>query len=151
MRALSVPLPTNIQSRLAGRDVIVFDGVCVLCSGFFKFITRFDRQRRFGFATAQSPLGQDFYRAMDLPTEEFETNLVVVNGRVYQHLDAFAAAMRALGGVWWVFGLLSYLPAPIKRPLYFVIARNRYRLFGRKDSCILPDPLLRARFLEGGF
>ena len=141
-------LPADLAARLTGRDVIVFDGVCVLCSGFFRFVLRHDRRARFGFATAQSPLGQALYRALDLPTDDFETNLVIVDGRVYQRLDAFAAAMRALGWPWAGLSALRWLPAALKDPAYHAIARNRYRLFGRTDTCLIPTPDLRARFLE---
>ena len=110
-----------------------------------------DRKGRFRFATAQSPLGQQLYASLGLPTHDFETNLVVVDGRVYQKLDAFAAAMRVLPGVWRVLSLCRYLPAFLKTPLYNAIARNRYALFGRCDSCLRPDATLRSRFVTDGF
>ena len=144
-------MPDGLQPRLEGRDLVVFDGVCVLCSGFFRFLIRFDKDKRFAFATAQSPLGQDFYRALGLPGDEFETNLVIVDGQVFQHLDAFAAAMRALGGVWAVLGWVAFLPAIVKKPLYSTIARNRYRIFGKRDQCMMPEPEVRARFVAKGF
>jgi predicted DCC family thiol-disulfide oxidoreductase YuxK len=144
-------LPADLQARLKGRDLIVFDGVCVLCSGFFRFVLRLDRDRRFAFATAQSPLGQDLYRALGLPLDDFETNLVISGGQVHQRLDAFAAAMRRLPGGWPVFGLCRFLHGPLKDFLYHRIARNRYRLFGRMDQCLIPDEALRSRFLPDGY
>lgn len=144
-------LPDDLRAALRGRDLIVFDGECVLCSGFFRFMLRRDRAERFAFATAQSDLGQDLYRALGLPTDDFETNLVVVDGRIYGKLDAFAAAMRALPAPWPVLGVVRFLPGPLKDPVYGMIARNRYRLFGRYDTCLVPDAGLRARFLPGGF
>ena len=94
---LSQPVPEPLATLVGDRDLIVFDGECVLCSGFFRFMLRHDRAGRFCFATAQSPLGQSLYQALGLPKDNFETNLVFVDGRVYGHLDAFAAAMGALG------------------------------------------------------
>ncbi|WP_419738223.1 thiol-disulfide oxidoreductase DCC family protein [Ruegeria sp.] len=82
-----------------GRNLIVFDGECVLRSGFFRFMLKRDKTRRFEFATAQSPLGQRMYMALNLPVVDYETNLVIVDGKVFQRLDAFAAAVRALPGV----------------------------------------------------
>ncbi|WP_027243475.1 thiol-disulfide oxidoreductase DCC family protein [Leisingera daeponensis] len=136
---------------LENRNLIVFDGECVLCSGFFRFMLRHDREGRFSFATAQSPLGQQLYRAHGLPTDEFETNLVIVDGRSHQRLDAFAAAMRALPWPWPVLSVCRFLPGWLKDPLYFSVARNRYRLFGRYDRCMIPSPEVRARFAAGGF
>ncbi len=129
-------------------DLIVFDGECVLCSRFFQFMLRHDREQRFSFATAQSALGQRLYRERGLPTDEFETNLVFVDGHCYQRLDAFAAAMRALPGAWPLLGLCRFLPGFVKDPLYHAVARNRYRIFGRTETCMVPSPELRARFLD---
>lgn len=147
MRKVSA-LPPPLAARLAGQDLIIFDGECVLCSGFFRFMLRHDRAGRFAFATAQGQLGQDIYRALDLPTDAFETNLVVIDGVIYERLDAFAAAMRALGWPHRALGAVRYLPSALKDPAYHAIARNRYRLFGRYDHCILPTAETRARFLD---
>ena len=144
-------LPEVLQARLGGRDAIVFDGECVLCSGFFRFMLVRDRDARFSYALAQSPLGAELYTALGLPIDEFETNLVIVEGRIYEKLDAFAAAMRAVGWPWRGLSAVRFLPGPLKDPAYLAIARNRYRLFGRYDSCMMPDAALRARFLPGGW
>ncbi|WP_299982440.1 thiol-disulfide oxidoreductase DCC family protein [uncultured Ruegeria sp.] len=132
-------------------DLIVFDGECVLCSGFFQFMLRHDRGQRFSFATAQSPLGQLLYSRLNLPTDEYETNLVIIDGKVHQRLDAFAAAMRVLPGAWPVLSLCRFLPELVKNPLYRAIAGNRYALFGRYKTCLVPDPALRSRFASDGF
>ncbi|WP_299659675.1 thiol-disulfide oxidoreductase DCC family protein [uncultured Ruegeria sp.] len=132
-------------------DLIVFDGECVLCSGFFQFMLRHDRGQRFRFATAQSPLGQLLYSRLNLPTDEFETNLVIIDGKVHQKLDAFAAAMRVIPGAWPVLSLCRLLPEFVKKPLYHAIARNRYALFGRYETCLVPDLALRSRFVSDGF
>ena len=137
-----------MRTRLDGRDLIVFDGECVLCSGFFRFITRVDRTQRFHFAHAQSPFGQALYTALGLPNDDFETNLIIVDGVVHTHLDSFAAAMRAIGWPWRALGVIRLLPRPLKTFLYARIARNRYALFGRYDTCMMPDPSLSARFID---
>ncbi|MCR8826040.1 thiol-disulfide oxidoreductase DCC family protein [Pseudosulfitobacter koreensis] len=141
-------LPATQVAVLRGRDLIVFDGECVLCSGFFRFVLRHDHAQRFSFVTAQSPLGQALYKALDLNADDFETNLVIVNGLIYEKLDAFAAAMSAMGWPWRAFAAAKRMPTVIKRPLYDVIARNRYRIFGRYDTCMVPDKDVRARFID---
>jgi predicted DCC family thiol-disulfide oxidoreductase YuxK len=141
-------LPHALRTRLDGRDLIVFDGECVLCSGFFRFITRVDRTQRFHFAHAQSPFGQALYTALGLPNDDFETNLIIVDGVIHTHLDSFAAAMRAIGWPWRALGVIRLLPRPLKTFLYARIARNRYALFGRYDTCMMPDPSLSARFID---
>jgi predicted DCC family thiol-disulfide oxidoreductase YuxK len=142
--------PTDIiPPELIGTDLIVFDGVCVLCSGFFRFMIKHD-DGRFKFATAQSPVGQSLYGALDLPRSDFETNLVIVDGVIYQRLDAFCAAMRTLGWPWRALGFARVLPRIIKDPMYHLIARNRYRFFGRTDTCMMPTPDVTSRFVTGG-
>lgn len=141
-------LPDDLQAALAGRDLIVFDAVCVLCCGFFRFMHRHDHVERFHFATAQGDLGQDLYTALGLPTDDFETNLVIIDGRIHQRLDAFLAAMTALGWPWRALAALRILPGRLKDAAYHRIARNRYAIFGRYDTCLVPDADLRARFLD---
>jgi len=132
---------------LRGRNVIVFDGVCVLCSAFFRFVLRHDRDRSFHFATAQSDLGEALYADLGLKRGDYETNLVLIDGRLYEELDAFAEVMRRLGWPWRAGAAARWLPGPVKRFLYRRIARNRYAMFGRRETCYVPTPELRARFL----
>ncbi|MEM7643368.1 MAG: DCC1-like thiol-disulfide oxidoreductase family protein [Pseudomonadota bacterium] len=136
-----------VRAALGPRDVIVFDGVCVLCSGFFRFMLARDRGR-FAFVTAQSPLGQAMYRDLGLPTDDFETNLVIVDGLIHRRLDAFAAAMSTLAWPWRALAAVRIIPEPLKNRAYHSIARNRYRIFGRTGACLLPTPDIRDRFLD---
>ncbi|MFG1377391.1 thiol-disulfide oxidoreductase DCC family protein [Xanthobacter autotrophicus] len=128
------------------QDLIVFDGACVFCSGFARFMVRCDRKQRFRFVVAQSDTGRALYRRYGLDPDLMETNIVVVNRRAHLRMRAFAAAMGAIGWPWAVFQPLGWLPAGLTDRLYDVIARNRYR-FGRR-ACASPSPELRARLLE---
>ncbi len=114
-------------------------------------MVRRDRGARFHFATAQSPLGQALYASLGLPTDAFETNLVIVDGEIHEKMDAFAAAMRALGWPWRAFAIARMAPRPLRDWAYHRIARNRYALFGRTDTCMIPNAEVRDRFLPGGF
>ena len=147
-RGMTGELPPDLTARIAGRDLIVFDGECVLCSRFFRFILGVDKARRFHFAHAQSELGAEIYRALDLPVDEYETNIVIVEGRIYQRLDAFAAAMRAVDWPWKALAAVRLIPEPLRSWLYHRVARNRYAVFGRYDRCMLPDPRVTARFID---
>lgn len=129
------------------RPLIVFDGVCVLCSGFVRMVIRLDRQSRFRFATAQSPFGEALFRKHGLRTDSYETNLVLIDGIAFTRLDSFVAVMSELGWPWRAMKALLLLPRPLRDWLYDRIAKNRYALFGKKDSCDIPSPELRERFL----
>ena len=126
----------------------MFDGVCVLCSGFARFILKRDRGFAFRLTTAQSPLGQALFRHYGLDTEDFETNLVLADGRAYAKLDTVAvvgaAAWRRLARAGRCCALL---PRPLADWLYDRVARNRYALFGRTERCMIPPPEWRDRFI----
>ncbi|MDD3446956.1 MAG: DCC1-like thiol-disulfide oxidoreductase family protein [Zavarzinia sp.] len=127
-------------------DLIVFDGHCLLCSGFVRFVSRRDRVGRFRYVTAQSPLGRALYARYGLDPDAMETNIVVIDGRPHVRMASFAAAMAALGWPWRALALAGVLPRFLGDPLYRFIANNRYRL-GRR-SCPLPSAALRDRLIE---
>ncbi|KAA3441862.1 DUF393 domain-containing protein [Mesorhizobium sp. SARCC-RB16n] len=131
----------------ASHPLIVFDGACVFCSGFVRMVVRLDRKARFRFATAQSPLGETLFRKYNLPTNSYETNLVLVGGVSFTRLDSFVAVMSELGWPWRAARAVLLLPRPLRDWLYDRIARNRYALFGRKDSCEVPSAELRERLI----
>jgi predicted DCC family thiol-disulfide oxidoreductase YuxK len=130
--------------------VIVFDGECVLCSRFFRFVLRHDCDQRFRFVLAQSPLGTAIYEALGQPTCEFDTNVVIRDGLICLRGASFPHAMGGLPSPWSALSVLRHVPPVIADPAYHLIARNRYRIFGRFDQCMIPDAALRARFLPGG-
>ncbi|MGI9336312.1 MAG: thiol-disulfide oxidoreductase DCC family protein [Gammaproteobacteria bacterium] len=128
--------------------LIVFDGQCVLCSRFARFVVRNDAQGQFLFTMAQSQLGQALYAHYALDAVDFETNLVILNGRLHKKLATLIAVLEVLGGPWRLAAVLGILPRPVADWLYDRVARNRYRLFGRYDACMVPSPSLQARIVD---
>ena len=128
-------------------DLIVFDGTCVFCSGFARFMAREDTGGRFRFATAQSSTGRAIYQRHGLDPDEMSTNIVIRDGQAHTRLRAFAAAMSALGWPWRALAVLRFVPGIIGDPIYGLIARNRYRIAGRQ-ACPMPSPELKARLIE---
>jgi len=139
---------TNIVETIEDKNVIVFDGVCVLCSCFFSFVLRRDRQKQFSFLTAQSERGEALYAHYNLKTEDYDTNLVIIQGELYERLHGFFKVMQLLGMPWRMLSIFRFLPDPFLDWAYYRIARNRYKLFGKRDSCLVPDENLRARFID---
>jgi predicted DCC family thiol-disulfide oxidoreductase YuxK len=137
----------NVPSFPDDKALIVFDGVCVLCSGFARFVLKRDKAFAFRLVTAQSPLGQALFGHYGLATDDFETNLVIADGRAYAKLDTVAIAGTLLGWPWRVLVFLRLLPRPLADWLYDRIAQNRYRLFGRTEACMMPPPEWRDRFI----
>ncbi|MDI6026933.1 DCC1-like thiol-disulfide oxidoreductase family protein [Corticibacterium sp. UT-5YL-CI-8] len=133
---------------LAGRrDVVVFDGVCVMCSALVRFTARVDTQQRFEFVTAQSPLGDTLYRHLGLGTDVYETNIVFVSGTPNLKSDSLLALLGAIGWPWRAAMVFKLVPKPIRDGIYGLIARNRYRLFGRTETCEVPPERVRKRLI----
>lgn len=129
------------------RGLILFDEVCVLCSGFAQFVARHDRAQAFRFASAQSPLGQALYRHYGLDPVDFQTNLLIEDGRAAGKLDGFVRIMSRLGWRFWPVKAVLLLPMGLRNWLYDRIARNRYRLFGKADRCVLAHDDFRSRLI----
>lgn len=133
-------LPTDAS------DLIVFDGTCVLCSGFARFMARADHAGRFRFVTAHSATGQALYRRHGLDPVAMETNIVIVNGRAHVKTGAFAAAMRSLGWPWRALAVVDLVPRALSDRIYDAIARRRDRL--SRNACPLPSAAVRHRLIE---
>ncbi|GAC1371489.1 MAG: thiol-disulfide oxidoreductase DCC family protein [Hymenobacter sp.] len=132
-------------------DTILFDGVCNLCNGFVQFVIRHDPRGRFRFAALQSEAARALLAAHGLaalgPAAEPESVLLLSGGQLYSHSTAVLRIAHRLGGVWRVLGAGWVLPRAWRDALYRFVARHRYRWFGRQESCLLPTPALKARFL----
>ncbi|NVO32747.1 thiol-disulfide oxidoreductase DCC family protein [Hymenobacter lapidiphilus] len=129
--------------------VILFDGVCNLCNGFVQFIIRHDAAGQFRFAALQSAAGQELLRAHQLPApSEPDSVVLLADGQAYTHSAAALGIVARLGGRWAGLARAGcWFPRPLRDAVYRLIARNRYRWFGRQESCWLPTLELQSRFL----
>lgn len=130
--------------------VVLFDGVCNLCNASVQFILDRDARGYFRFAALQSEAGAKALRAHGREASSGEPDSVVLieDGRVYERSDAALRIARRLDGAWPALCVLLVIPRPLRDTAYKLIARNRYRWFGRAAECRLPSPALRARFLS---
>jgi len=127
--------------------IVVFDALCPLCSANARFILKRDRARRFRLASVQSDAGRALYRRFSLDPDDPQTMLVVDGDRLHRDSDAVLAIARGLGAPWSTAGVLRLVPRPLRDAAYRLVARNRYRLFGRRETCWLPAPDYRDRLL----
>lgn len=125
---------------------VLYDGVCVLCSAWFHFVARRDKTARFQFTPIQGPYGRGLALRLGIDPENPETNAVIVGGYAYLRSDAALQILRCLPGWSWT-ALLLATPRLPRDWIYGHVARNRYRLFGRTDTCMVPDQALRAHLL----
>ncbi|MEL6720689.1 MAG: thiol-disulfide oxidoreductase DCC family protein [Bacteroidota bacterium] len=133
-----------------GKDnkaLLLFDGVCNLCNGFVQFVIKIDPDGIFQFASLQSDTGQQLLTKYNLPTKELKSVVLIHQNKAYTHSDAPLEAARLLGGFWRLFYVFKILPLGFRNTIYNWIASNRYRWFGKQESCWLPTPDLQERFL----
>lgn len=125
----------------------LFDGVCNFCTGSVQLALRLDREGQLRFTPLQSPFGQAIAAKYGLDLANPDSFLFFEHGRPLDASDAVLALLRRLGPPWSVFGVLGVIPKPWRDAAYLLMARNRYRLMGRKDACMVPTPDQRARFI----
>lgn len=129
------------------KPVILFDGVCNLCNGSVQFILKRDKEKKFLFASLQSNYGQTLLRQLDLPTDTFNSFILFENGKVFTRSAAALKMFSQLRRWKWV-KIFWIVPKFIRDAVYNLIAKNRYKWFGKKEECWLPTPDLKARFLD---
>ena len=129
------------------RPIVIFDGNCVLCSTFARFILRVDRKRRFRLMAAQTPLGAALYEHYGLFAGDYLTNILLEDGRIWLKSEGSIRIFAGLGFPWWLATAGRILPRGVRDRLYDIIARNRLRWFGRRATCFLPKPRHADRFL----
>lgn len=129
-------------------DIVVFDGVCHLCSGWVRFLLKHDTARRFAFAPMQGAAGQRLMREHGIDPDDPSSFLLVRDGRAETDSGAVISVVTGLGGVWQLAGVLRLVPRFVRDPVYRWIARHRYRLLGKRSACYLPAPDVAARFLS---
>ncbi len=126
-------------------NVIYFDGVCGLCNGFIDFIMKIDKRKQFHFSPLQSE-----HAKKNLPPEfvqDLDSVIVQIDGKTLQKSKAVFAVLKKMGGVWEMASAMGVFPESVLNKAYDMVAKNRYRLFGKKESCRLPTPDERSRFL----
>lgn len=128
--------------------IVVFDGQCLLCNGWVQFLLRHDRAQRIRFASIQSTAGQQLLAQAGLQVDGLQTLLVIDGERSWQHTAAILRVLHALGWPWRLAWVGWLVPAPLRDTLYRWVARNRYRIWGRSDTCMVPSPETAARFLD---
>jgi predicted DCC family thiol-disulfide oxidoreductase YuxK len=128
-------------------DVILYDGVCVFCSRWVRFVATRDINHRFRFTAIQSRYGTRLAQAFGIDPDDPDTNAVVHGGVAHFKSDAALTVLGALPGWSWV-RIFFVVPKPLRDGLYSLVARNRYRIFGKYEECFVPDADMRARVIE---
>ena len=128
--------------------MILFDGVCNFCNATTNFVLKQDKKGIFRFAPLQSEVGQSLLKQYHLPSEEFDSFVLIDNGKVYKKSAAALRVMNKLPWYWKEAQILRIIPTPFRDAIYDFLARNRYKWFGKKDHCMVPTAEMRSRFLD---
>ena len=129
------------------RPIIVFDAMCVLCSRHAQFVLRHDRAGHFLLASMQGEAGAAIYRSLGIDPADPDSLVVVDGGRVLRDSEAILTIWRGLGWPWRLAAAFGIVPKTLRDPAYRWVARRRYRLFGRREICWVPDAAQRSRIL----
>lgn len=127
--------------------VVLFDGVCNFCNGMVNFLIRQDKGQKLRFAALQSEAGQKLLEQYRLPKENFNSFILIQNGKAYKSSTAGLRLYSTLPWYWKWTQIFWMVPKPVRDAVYGFVARNRYKWFGKKDQCMLPTPDVRNRFL----
>jgi len=128
------------------KPIIFFDGVCAMCNTLVNFALRIDRHGLFLFAPLQGTTAHELLPPLSDDPRDWSM-IYLDEAGIHDQLDASLEVYRRLGGVWRVLSLMRYIPRSIRNPLYRILARNRYRWFGRREQCRIPTEAERQRFL----
>ncbi len=134
---------------LDAQHVVVFDGLCNLCSGGVRFILAHEPDHVIRFAAAQSPSGQALLRKHGFDPRDLATFVFIEDGVVHVRSDAALEVARHLRLPWRMLRVLRLVPRRLRDSIYDLVARKRYRWFGKRETCILPTSELRSRFVDG--
>ncbi|MBV8747737.1 MAG: DUF393 domain-containing protein [Xanthobacteraceae bacterium] len=129
--------------------VIIFDGYCALCSGYARFVLAHDHAGKFRLLAARSALGRALYVHYGLDPYDFETNILIADGKAHFKSEASLRILELLGPPWSLTRVLRLIPTAIRDRIYAFIARNRLRLFGKLETCYAPGAPFRDRVLDG--
>lgn len=138
--------PVADIDRMRPADVVIFDGMCNLCAHSVKFILAHESEPMLRFVPLQSAAGGRMMRQLGFSTDDVKTFVLVVDGRPHVRSEAAIMVSRYLRGGWRALAALRIIPRPIRDWGYDLVARNRYRWFGRAESCMVPTADVRARF-----
>jgi predicted DCC family thiol-disulfide oxidoreductase YuxK len=130
------------------KNIILFDGVCNLCNSSVQFIIKRDKKRKFLFASLQGETGKEILQRFNLPADYINSFILFENGRIYTHSTGALRMMKLLGGGWKLLYGFIVVPKFIRDAVYNLIAKNRYKWFGKRVECMIPTPELKERFLD---
>ncbi|HET6225082.1 MAG TPA: thiol-disulfide oxidoreductase DCC family protein [Bacteroidia bacterium] len=135
------------MDNLDSKAIVLFDGVCNFCDASVNFIIRHDKKDYFRFAPLQSEKGKQLLQQFNVDTNELNTFILLENNKIYTRSTASLKVTRRLSGAYFLLYAFMLVPPFIRDAVYNLIAKNRYKLFGKKDNCMVPTPEVKDKFI----
>jgi len=129
------------------KTIIIFDGVCNFCNSSVNFIIKRDPTSKFFFTPIQSNKAQALMKKYQQDSNNCNTLILIKNEKCFLRSEAVLEIVKDLSGYWYLFGVFQIIPLSIRNYCYNFVSKNRYRFFGKKDSCMIPTTELQKRFL----
>ena len=136
------------MNEMPNRHIVIFDGVCNFCNGTVNFIIKRDPKGVFVFTPMHSQNGQSLIRQYNVSEVGADTIFLIKNGKCYLRSDAALEIAKELSGLWFLISSLKVIPKKLRDYFYILFAGIRYRIFGKRDTCMIPTPDLRNRFIN---
>ncbi|RPD98627.1 thiol-disulfide oxidoreductase DCC family protein [Aureibaculum marinum] len=134
--------------NLDNKSIILFDGICNLCNNAVQFIIKRDKDNHFLFTSLQSDVAQDILLHFKLKNSDFDSIILIDNGKLFTKSTASLQISKKLDGLWKYLYVLIIIPEFIRDFFYTLLAQNRYKWFGKKETCMIPNKTIKNRFLE---
>ncbi len=142
-------IASSLARTAPNKKIILFDGVCNLCNSAVQFVIKHDQKDVFRFVALQSELGQQILKHIGVNPANIDSIVLYEPGVAYYYKSSAAIQIaRNLGGFWHFGTVFRIVPTSISNLLYDYIAKNRYKWYGKKESCMIPTPELKMKFLE---
>ncbi|MCW5515336.1 thiol-disulfide oxidoreductase DCC family protein [Muriicola sp. Z0-33] len=131
------------------KQLILFDGICNLCNNAVQYVIKRDKRNRFCFAPLQGSTGQQFIKERGIDTSKIDS-IILVDPNVAYYVKSTAALKigQQFGGGYRLLAVLEWIPSPFRDWIYDLVAKRRYRWFGKKDACMVPTPELKVKFMD---
>lgn len=129
------------------QPILLFDGVCNLCNGLVQFAIRRDPKAKLKFAALQSASGQELLKKFGLPIKDFDSFVFISGDKYFLKSSAILHVMKELGGGWKLFYAFIIIPKPLREFIYNMVARTRYKILGKRETCMIPTENISQRFL----
>ncbi len=137
-----IDLPVN-------KKVVIFDGVCNLCNSFINLIIKYDSNNRFVFTSLQSEISQEITSHLKIDSKNKESIILYEQGVSYDFKSTAALKiMKEFGGLWYLTQVGYILPQYLRDGIYDIVAKNRYKWFGKRDICMIPSAEIKSKFLD---